>query len=90
MLNVFYGSQFRRDLKLAKKRGKDLSKLVVIIDLLCAGTPLPPKNHEHRLAGEYAGCLECHIEPDWLLVYSYRNQGLELLLMRTGTHSDLF
>ncbi|MCM1336832.1 MAG: type II toxin-antitoxin system YafQ family toxin [Candidatus Amulumruptor caecigallinarius] len=82
--------QYLRDLKLARKRGLDESKLDDIIGLLLRGEPLPRKNKDHALKNDYKGCRECHITPDWLLVYSVDN-GLRLItLVRTGSHSDLF
>lgn len=82
--------QYLRDLKLARKRGLDESKLDAIINKLINGEPLPPKNKDHTLKNDYKGCRECHITPDWLLIYSVE-QSLNLLsLIRTGSHSDLF
>ena len=83
-------SRFGKDVKLAKKRGYDLNLLVEIIKKLAAGEELPPKNRDHQLVGNYSGCRECHITPDWLLVYEYEEGDLILFLTRTGTHSDLF
>jgi mRNA interferase YafQ len=82
------GGQFRRDVKLAEKRGKDMAKLREIILLLVEGTPLPPRYKDHPLAGNWKDCRDCHIEPDWLLIY--RVDGDAVYLVRTGTHSDLF
>jgi mRNA interferase YafQ len=81
-------SRFLKDLKLAKKRGYDLDKLEAIVDLLQAQTPLPPKNKDHTLTGEWTHHRECHIQPDWLLIY--RIDATCLILERTGTHADLF
>ena len=83
-------SRFGKDVKLAKKRGYDLNLLTEIIKKLAAGEELPPKNRDHQLVGNYSGCRECHITPDWLLVYEYEEGDLILFLTRTGTHSDLF
>ena len=88
MRSPIVGAQFRRDVKLAKKRGKDMAKLREIILLLVEGTPLPPRYKDHPLAGSWRDCRDCHIEPDWLLVY--RVDGDAVYLVRTGTHSDLF
>lgn len=88
MLKTISHKQFDRDLKLAKKRGKDLQKIAFIIKELQNGKTLPAKNRNHKLKGSYADCLECHIEPDWLLIYALTE--VELILIRTGTHSDLF
>jgi mRNA interferase YafQ len=81
-------SRFLKDLKLAKKRGYDLDKLEAIVDLLQAQSPLPPKNKDHTLTGEWSYHRECHIQPDWLLIY--RIEATFLILERTGTHADLF
>ena len=83
-------SRFEKDVKLAKKRGYDLNLLTEIIKKLAAGEELPPKNRDHQLVGNYSGCRECHITPDWLLVYEYEEGDLILFLTRTGTHSELF
>ena len=82
------GAQFRRDVKLAQKRGKDMAKLRPIILLLVEGTPLPARYKDHPLSGEWSDYRDCHIEPDWLLIYKV--DGDSLYLVRTGTHSDLF
>ena len=89
-LKIVSSSHFRKDLKLAQKRGFDLKKLSSIVDRLASGESLPDKNRDHALTGQYAGFRECHIEPDWLLVYRIDGDELELFLFRTGTHSDLF
>lgn len=81
---------FQRDLKRVKKRGYDIGLLTAVIKKLAAGEPLPEKNRDHRLVGGYGGCRECHIAPDWLLIYEISGSELVLYLMRTGTHSDLF
>lgn len=89
MLKIKVHNKFKKDLKLMKKRGFDENKLWDIVGLLAEETPLPPKNRDHALTGNYIGCRECHIEPDWLLVYEIQNEKLVLILLRTGTHSDL-
>ncbi len=81
--------QFKKDYKLAEKQGLDLNKLKEIITLLADGYPLPPKNKDHQLKGNYKGYRECHIEPDWLLIYKIQNDMLILTLVRTGSHSKL-
>jgi mRNA interferase YafQ len=81
-------SQFKKDIKRLQKRGKDLAKIWVVIDLLLAQKPLPEKNRDHPLGGNWAGHRDCHIEPDWLLIYKVLDD--EVRLERTGTHSDLF
>ena len=83
-------TQFRKDFKLMRKRGKDKQKLEAVLRILADGHELPPENHDHALSGNYAGFRECHIEPDWLLIYCYRHNLLVLVCSRTGTHSDLF
>jgi mRNA interferase YafQ len=88
MLHPVRSTQFKRDYKLAKKRGKNLSKLTDIMDKLMNEEVLAPKYKDHKLTGDYIGCRECHIEPDWLLVYS--TTAVEIFFIRTGTHSDLF
>lgn len=87
---IVSSGKFKRDLKIAIKRGYDMTLLDEIVTMLAAGEPLPEKNRDHALKGEYAGCRECHITSDWLLIYAIRNDMLELYLTRTGTHSDLF
>ena len=83
-------SQFKKDYKLMQKRGKDKAKLEAILRVLAVGGTLPPENRDHALSGNYAGFRECHIEPDWLLIYRIDEGVLELFLFRTGKHSDLF
>ncbi|NBS50219.1 MAG: type II toxin-antitoxin system YafQ family toxin, partial [Verrucomicrobia bacterium] len=79
---------FRKDVKRAKKRGKDLSKLKKVIDLLIESTPLPPSYKDHPLHGEFVGSRDLHIESDWILIYTASPDHLRL--ERTGTHSDFF
>ena len=83
-------SKFQKDLKRAKRRGYDIDLLRDIIKKLAAGEPLPAKNRDHDLSGDYVGCRECHITPDWLLIYEVDGDDLILYLTRTGTQSDLF
>lgn len=90
MYKIVTTGKFKRDLKLAKKRGYNLSLLSVVVDMLAAGKPLPEKYKDHNLSGNYTGCRECHITPDWLLIYEVEEDELILYLTRTGTHSDLF
>lgn len=85
-----YGGKFVKDLKLAKRRGLDLAQLKTVTDMLQEGTPLPDKYHDHVLTGNYRGYRECHINPDWLLIYSRKETVRIVSLYRTGTHSDLF
>jgi mRNA interferase YafQ len=88
MRQIVRGTQFKRDVKLAEKRGKDLGKLRELILLLAERVPLPPRYRDHPLGGEWKNFRDCHIEPDWLLLYKV--DGNDLYLVRTGTHSDLF
>jgi mRNA interferase YafQ len=81
-------AQFNRDVKLAKKRGKDLEKLRDLILLLAEGKPLPPHYKDHPLSGEWNHHRDSHIEPDWLVLYKVDDN--DIYLVRTGTHSDLF
>lgn len=90
MLEIVPSHQFRKDLKLANKRGFPMEKLRLVIDTLAAQEKLDEKYRDHSLSGEYKGFRECHIEPDWLLVYRIQEKELLLLLFRTGTHADLF
>lgn len=82
--------RFKKDLRLARKRGYDLSLMGSVVNMLAAGCELPQKYKDHSLSGNYAGCRECHITPDWLLIYELSDGDLILYLTRTGTHSDLF
>ena len=88
MLDVRYSTKFKKDFKLCVKRGYKMPLLQQAIDTLRIPAPLPAKNTDHTLTGNYAGYRECHIAPDWLLIY--KQIGNELRLDRTGTHADLF
>jgi len=88
MLNVRYSTRFKKDFKTCVKRGYQMSLLQQAIDTLRIPAPLPPQNRDHNLIGNYSGYRECHIEPDWLLIYKQTDD--ELRLDRTGTHADLF
>jgi len=83
-------NQFRKDLKLAQKRGYDLDKIKKVIIALAGGETLEAKYRDHALTGDYSSFRECHIQPDWLLIYQISGDRLILFLARTGTHSDLF
>ena len=83
-------SQFKKDVKRAGKRGKDLAKLTAILDLLIEGDPLPPEYKDHPLRGDFVGSRDCHIEPDWILIYTLTDNGAHVRFERSGTHSDLF
>jgi mRNA interferase YafQ len=88
MRSIRRDTQFKRDIKRIKKRNKKINKLREIINLLCNEKKLSPKYKDHRLKGLLKDCRECHIEPDWLLIY--RIESNELCLVRTGSHADLF
>ena len=90
MFAVIYSTKMYRDMKRMDKRGKDMSKLLTTLDLLSTGNPLPARYRDHALTGNWAGCRECHIEPNWLLIYKVFNDALIILATDTGTHSDLF
>ena len=90
MYKVNFTSKFKKDYKTAKKRGLDSSKLETVINDLINGKKLDEKYRNHILTGNYKGFYECHIEPDWLLIYFIENEILVLTLVRTGSHSDLF
>jgi mRNA interferase YafQ len=90
MLDIVPSNQFRKDLKLAGKRGLKLELLRAVVNTLANEQPLDAKYRDHSLTGEYRGFRECHIEPDWLLIYRVDQGELELFLFRTGTHADLF
>ncbi len=88
MLDVRYSTRFKKDFKACVRRGYDIPLLQQTIDTLRIPAPLPPANRDHNLTGDYSGYRECHIEPDWLLIYKRIDN--ELRLDRTGTHADLF
>ncbi len=90
MLEIVLSSRFRKDLKTASKRGYNLNLLNEVVNKLASKQELPVKNRDHELSGDYSGFRECHIAPDWLLIYRVVDEDLVLYLMRTGTHSDLF
>ena len=88
MRSASYTGQFKRDVKLAEKRGKDMGKLRHVIDLLLAGQTLPRELGDHPLKGEWKPSRDLHIEPDWVLIYCVEDEAVRF--DRTGTHSDLF
>ncbi len=90
MFEIKFTSQFRRDVKLARKQRKDINKLMNVIDQLAHGEVLSAKYRDHDLSGNYKGTRECHIEPDWLLIYEIRRDTLVLILARLGSYSELF
>lgn len=90
MYNLVATGRFKKDLKTILKRGYDVNLLDEVISLLIAGQELPEKNKDHPLTGNWKGHRECHITPDWLLIYRVEMDILVLTVTRTGTHSDLF
>lgn len=90
MYDIVFTSKMKKDVKLMKKRNKNLNLLVDILDKLAHGEVLPVKNKDHQLSGSWQGFRECHIEPDWLLIYRIDNSELILFATSTGSHSDLF
>ena len=90
MLKIVLSNRFRKDVKLAQKRGINLNLLRDVVNALANEEKLAAKYHDHDLSGVFSGFRECHIQPDWLLVYRVEKNELELFLFRTGTHSDLF
>jgi mRNA interferase YafQ len=83
-------NQFKKDVKRAAKRGKNMAKLKSMIERLIDGKPLPPECRDHPLGGGFEGSRDCHIEPDWVLIYTLTDKGTHVCFERTGTHSDLF
>ena len=94
MRTIHLRTKFKKDYKLALKRGCDPTKLEAILELLVEDQPLPERNRNHQLTGDYIGKMECHISPDWLLIYELvdreGDEENQIILWRTGTHSDLF
>lgn len=90
MLEIVLSNQFKKDLRLAKKRGCKIEHLRNVVNTLANGQKLEEKYRDHGLTGNYKGFRECHVEADWLLVYRVNQDALELFLFRTGTHADLF
>lgn len=90
MLEIVSSNRFKKDLKLAIKRGYDIKLLEKIVDTIASKKALDPKYKDHELTGDLKGFRECHITPDWLLIYQIYENELVLFLSRTGTHSDLF
>jgi len=90
MMEIKTTSKFRKDLKQAKKKGLNIALLEKIVDDLAAGKKLDDKHHDHALVGNWVSFRECHIQPDWLLIYKISDNSLILTLTRTGSHSELF
>lgn len=87
---IKFTTQFKKDLKIAKKQGKDIEHLLQVVEKLANGEKLEEKYYDHNLTGNYKNCRECHIEPDWLLIYEIIDSTLVLMLYRAGSHSELF
>ena len=90
MYKLLYTNNFDNDLKRAVKRGYNIKLLEAVIEALETNGKLDPKYSPHKLKGNYADCMECHIRPDWLLIWSQNNRTKEITIIRTGTHTDLF
>lgn len=90
MYKIVYTNRMKKDTKLMKKRGKDITKLINVLSLLASGNPLPIQYKDHQLTGNLQDFRECHIEPDWLLMYQVYENTLILSATATGSHSDLF
>ena len=88
--SVDFTTQFKKDIKLAKKQGKDTDKIFEVVEKLANDEVLDEKYKDHCLTGDYKDCRECHVEPDWLLIYKKYESELILMLIRTGSHSELF
>ena len=90
MYEIVYTGQFRKSLKKCARRGLDIQMFATVIDILQEKGELPEQYHPHKLQGKYKGCWECHIQPDWLLVWKQNDKELYLIMVDTGSHSDLF
>lgn len=90
MYRIEFTNEMKRNVKLMRKRGKDMAKLTEALDMLAKGQPLPAKNNDHQLTGNLKEFRECHIEPDWLLIYQLHDDILILTATATGTYADLF
>lgn len=90
MLDIFYSAKFKKDYKRIVKQGRDTEILFQVVALLASEQPLPAQYRDHALTGDYTGHRECHLQPDWLLIYKTEQGSLTLTLTRTGSHSDLF
>lgn len=90
MYKIITTKKFEKELKLCKKRGYDIKKIVEVVSMLEKHGKLPSNYKPHKLSGNYKDCWECHIKPDWLLVWLQDDNELTLMFLRTGTHSDLF
>lgn len=89
-MQIRYTSKFKKDYKRVKKQGLRIDKITDVLKKLASGEPLPASMRDHELIGEYQGHRECHVEPDWLLIYRIDEGGLTLIAVRTGSHSEMF
>lgn len=90
MYEIIYTGQFKKSLKLCVRRGLNIGDFTTVLDILQTKGVLPQKYRPHKLTGKYKGCWECHIQSDWLLIWEQEDNQLRLILVDTGTHSDLF
>lgn len=90
MRTPIYTKKFQKELKKCKSRGLDTGDIAKVMEKLIEGKPLEPKNKNHPLSGDFVGCFDCHIHPDWLLVYMLDDEANTVTFLRTGTHADLF
>lgn len=90
MYEIFFSARFKKDFKRIKKQGRNIAKLTSVLQKLASGEELPPSMHDHQLVGNYHEHRECHIEPDWLLIYRIDEGELVLTATRTGSHAELF
>lgn len=90
MRTPIFTKKFEKELEKCKSRGLKIEEVKVVIKKLIQDIPLEPRNKNHALSGNYSGCFECHIKPDWLLIYMLDNDKNTVTFLRTGTHSDLF
>ena len=89
MYQIYFTSKMKKDVKRMQKRGKDISRLTAVLDIMASGKSLPARNKDHGLTGSLSDFRECHIEPDWLLIYRLEDDALILTATETGTHADL-
>jgi len=89
MYEIQFTSRFKKELRLLEKRGYNMQRMDAVVNALASGNPLDKKHHDHALSGNWMGYRECHVAPDWLLVYRIFSDVLVLSLSRTGTHADL-
>lgn len=90
MLSIAYTNQFKKDFKKIQKRGLDIKELQKLVELIVNEQPIPAKYKNHKLIGDYKDIWDCHIKPDWLLLYQIDEENKEVTFVRTGSHADLF